>query len=546
MFELDNISVVTQPEGLKVNLFQHQLASIYNMENLEREKIVYKNDLIIETKLGINSDIAGYGKTYSMLGMILRDKMEWDIQIPYVIEENITEANGLITKRKIKRYQKLPTTLILVSSTIIEQWKIALLNSTLKFFCLIAKKDIENINFSDFDVILVIPSMYNNLIKSTHNNAWKRFIFDEPGHLRVSGMKDIISGFYWFVTSTPSAIITNHQSCRGSMIQKIISNIGIKTIEEYFGSIIIKNNEDFVKKSFTMPEITYKKYYCFQSIFSILNDMVNPEISKMIEADNISNAIIALGGTKTSNIIDIVKNKKHNELKNITKKIKTTKNKDNLISLEKEKIRLEHEIKLIDERFENMLKNPCSICMETITNCVMEPNCHNLFCGKCLLKWLKTHNSCPICRKEVLFSNLIYFDKALDNKKENIIPLTKPQQIVEIIKDNFTKNKFLIFSDYEESFTSIHNILNEYKIPFVLLSGDTKTKTNKIYAYKKESVNVIFINSTTDCAGINLEETTDIILFHEMSKNTKEQIIARAQRIGSTQKLTVHELLVFK
>jgi hypothetical protein len=31
-----------------------------------------------------------------------------------------------------------------------------------------------------------------------------------------------------------------------------------------------------------------------------------------------------------------------------------------------------------------------------------------------------------------------------------------------------------------------------------------------------------------------------------MSKNTKEQIIARAQRIGSTQKLTVHELLVLK
>ena len=94
MFELDNISVVTQPEGLKVNLFQHQLAIIYNMENLEREKIVYKNDLIIETKLGINSDIAGYGKTYSMIGMILRDKMVWDIQIPYVIEETITEANG--------------------------------------------------------------------------------------------------------------------------------------------------------------------------------------------------------------------------------------------------------------------------------------------------------------------------------------------------------------------------------------------------------------------------------------------------------------------
>ena len=43
MNDYDSISMVSQPEDLKINLFKHQLASVYQMETLEREKIIEYN-----------------------------------------------------------------------------------------------------------------------------------------------------------------------------------------------------------------------------------------------------------------------------------------------------------------------------------------------------------------------------------------------------------------------------------------------------------------------------------------------------------------------
>ena len=55
---------------------------------------------------------------------------------------------------------------------------------------------------------------------------------------------------------------------------------------------------------------------------------------------------------------------------------------------------------------------------------------------------------------------------------------------------------------------------------------------------------MIFLNSNFNGAGINLQEATDIILYHEMPLNVQNQIIGRANRIGRTEALNVHHLQV--
>lgn len=545
----DNISLVNQPEKIKIKLFNHQLASIYNMEKLECEKVISTNNYIIETTLGINSDIAGYGKTYSMLGLIARDKMSWDINIPFINEKVNIESNGIIKKIYTERYTKLPTTLILVSSTILKQWENEILNTELKFTTVINKKDINNIIVENYDIVLVIPSMYNNLIKSYSNYAWKRFIFDEPGNLRVSGMKDINCGFIWFVTANPNSIIPYHQSCRGSFMFKIIGNDKYQTFEEQFSDIILKNNDLFVKESFNMPQTNYIDYYCFQPILNIIDGMVNPIITKLIDSGNISGAIDALGGSKTKNIIELVKNKKLEEIEIVKSKLNIHNIRNNNQRIEhynKLLIKLENELNTIEDRFKNILNEyQCHICLNVVSNVVMEPNCQNLFCGKCLLKWLKSNNTCPLCRNNVNLSELIYIDND-ETKSEHQLSskiLLKTDQIINIIKSN-KKGRFLIFSDFEGSFKPICQILNDNNINFLILKGDVLQRTNIIHNYKNNIVNVIFINSAKDCAGINLPETTDIILYHQMSDNNKSQIISRAERIGRTEELNIHQLLV--
>ena len=207
------IPMVNQPPGMKIQLFKHQLAIIHKMENLEHSQVVQQRDYIKETKIGINGDLTGFGKTYSMLGLIIRDKIEWCMDTPFIDETISVESGGLIKRRTIKRYEKLPTTLILVSSSIIGQWEEEISNTKLRAKVITNKKIVDTIKVEDYDVILVTPSMYNNLVKSYNEYAWKRFIFDEPGHTRVAGMATVKAGFIWFVTATPNAIISKHIPC---------------------------------------------------------------------------------------------------------------------------------------------------------------------------------------------------------------------------------------------------------------------------------------------------------------------------------------------
>ena len=44
-------------------------------------------------------------------------------------------------------------------------------------------------------------------------------------------------------------------------------------------------------------------------------------------------------------------------------------------------------------------------------------------------------------------------------------------------------------------------------------------------------------------SGLNLQMTTDLIMYHKMDKNTKIQIIGRAQQVGRNSQLIIHKLL---
>ena len=119
---------------LKISLFMHQLVNIYKMEQLERRKQVeceYYDTRI--TGLGLVADKTGAGKTLSVIGLVLRDKMEWDMDTLFVSKHTWTEAGGLIENIKLDRRPKLPCTLVLVSSSIVSQWRHELAYTNLKF-----------------------------------------------------------------------------------------------------------------------------------------------------------------------------------------------------------------------------------------------------------------------------------------------------------------------------------------------------------------------------------------------------------------------------
>ena len=112
---------------------------------------------------------------------------------------------------------------------------------------------------------------------------------------------------------------------------------------------------------------------------------------------------------------------------------------------------------------------------------------------------------------------------------------------MDIINNN-KNGKFIVFSNYSESFPLIHRVLQENNVSFKELQGQTGTRNKTITQFKKGDIRVMFLNSKNNGAGINLQEATDIILYHQLDRDLETQVVGRANRIGRKQELFIHQL----
>lgn len=539
-----NYDQVEQPREFKVNLYPHQLRSIFMMEKMEREKEIVYPSYSIKTSLGINADITGYGKTLSMIGLVLRNKMEWDLSKDFEIVKSYSYCNDTITKNYFYRYKKSNTTIVLTTSAIVNQWYREFLKTTMNVFKLNLKKDLD-INPDDWDVIIATPSMFNLFMDKHKDKVWKRFIFDEPTVLKIPAMRPIKAGFTWFVTATPYDLL-NRRRGRGYLcsITNDISHI------DFLNTLIVKNDDAFVVQSFTMPPTKHLYYECYSPMHKVVSGLVDSKIASMIEAGNISGAIQALGGSESTNIADLVRKRTEDELEDIKDKIKKWINRqdEEKVKYWKEKeVQVLNKIKNLESRIQSMIRENCPICYECVRDPLLEPGCQNVFCGKCLFSWLESNNSCPMCRQHIDKSKLTYLKlEEIKEIKEDEKKIEKPHKqdlVLEIIQKSDTTSRFIIYSEFNETFEIIKETLNKAKITFIEIKGSSQTRDSKLTKFRDGKVKVAFLNSRTDSAGINMQETTDIILYHTMSEAMTQQIIGRANRIGRNQPLTVHHLI---
>ena len=60
--------------------------------------------------------------------------------------------------------------------------------------------------------------------------------------------------------------------------------------------------------------------------------------------------------------------------------------------------------------------------------------------------------------------------------------------------------------------------------------------------FKQGKIQVMFLNTQNNASGVNLQECTDIILYHEMTDSIMQQVTGRALRLGRDIPLTIHHL----
>jgi hypothetical protein len=540
-----NLPVVDQPENYKRPLFEHQKTSIYFMEHLEKSKHININNLYnIETNFGIQADITGYGKTASMIGLIVRNKMKWDknlkskkiIKVIYSTNPSGYKITKNISLKKIK------TTLIIVSQSLVSQWRDELKLSELTFEIVRTNKKASEVNAEEFDVILCTPTMYNKLINRYSNVIWKRMLYDEPETTQIPSMKNIYAEFTWFITATPDLLKWRYSSRRNHHIARLLLH-QLQNI--FFNALQIKNPIDYIKQSYNMPPVRNYIYDCFQPISRAVMGFVPRRVEVMIEAGNIRGAIQYLGGNETDNIVNLVKSRFQEELNDAQHKIEryTLRGDESRIQeWTEKKTRIEKRINELDIRFENALQGTCNICFSSLTRPALVPCCQHLFCGKCIMKWVGSENNCPLCRTVFPISDLTYIKKDTESELEPRNP-NKTQQIIKIIKSN-KNGRFIIFSEEDATYINITQELINAKIICKEIKGRSESREKIINQFKSGKINVIFLNSKNNGAGINLQECSDIILYHKMNSLTQTQIIGRANRIGRINELNIHHLHV--
>lgn len=548
-----------------IALFPHQIESVKNMINKENFSVVCSQDVTIKYSIGVLADIPGYGKSYSVVKLcMLDDNKDWP-EGSLHCNSYITMETPFFQTEKNFYFTRIKTTLILASSSIVHQWKEYFSYSNLKCCLIINEHDIKNEENKDpknFDVVIISAPRYNEYIErvNRYKYAWRRFVFDEAQSTYVSSMIPIVSKFTWLVTATPNQLI-GMKANRSHMFRDVFNYYNCTRI---LNLITVKNDDEFVKSSFKMPETIFKIHKCVNlEVLNVIRSHINNSTYEMIQAGNIAGAIESLGGSNSTScdLITIVTNKKKKALEIAESKIVIHRDdKKKVEEWTSKRDLIIREIKEIEDRFKDMLKSDCPICFSTLEKPVMMPCCQYILCGKCILDWVKKKKTCCMCRQEVKLDSITYItddenERAIlrnrseqkeekEEKKAEVL-LSKPDTVIKIIKDGMRRDsskRFIIFSNYDQTYNIIKKVCKENEIQIKEVKGRSVTRNATLRNFKDGAFSVIFLNGSYNGAGINLECTSDIILYHDVPDDTKKQLIGRGNRIGRKGNLTIHLL----
>ena len=434
--------------------------------------------------------------------------------------------------------------------------------------------------------------------KRDYKIVFSRVLYDEADSIKLPNNAKIPANFYWFITSTITSLLypdgrryfVNDQGqmsqyYSGEYWRRIfldgLQNNGfikglfqsIQHMGEVRNLLFLKNNPEFVAKSFLLMKPIIKEILCQSpAMVNILSGIVSHAIMDCINAGDIDSAIEKMACEKVTSKISVVevftkkleaelhnKRLEHNMVSQLN--ISAESKKTQLATLDKKIGEITEKIKCIKERIER--EDTCPICYDKITNETVVKCCGNSFCFECLTQTFKYNlssnrdhtsvkDTCPCCRAVLTQDSIMIVTEKDFNASESgdgagsKEPLTKLDQMREIIIETFkeTGRKMLIFSNYYNSFTKIAEILSETGVKYKEIKGTGSSVNNIIRMYKEtDELNCLLLNSTNIGAGLNLENTTDLVLYHNMSSELSIQVIGRAQRPGRTSSLNIYRLV---
>lgn len=544
----ETVKVVPQPERLKIALYPHQRANIYQMERLEKEKSSRLPDgLLLEANVGILGDPPGTGKTLTTVGLICRDRMPWKESFDLDREQVCTNSNGSIRVIRERMIPTIKTTLIVTPPSLLRQWETELCHSDLKYLLVERRSHINALE--NYDVVICTISMYPDLAADYKNVRFKRFVYDEMDSAYIPNMPAVSAGFYWFVSATFDQVI---EECIRSRRMHFLKQLFISIFSDEFDrqqllQCVTVQSTEKLRKLRPVPKEYEEIFYEIGAapVVEQLREMMDHELVQMIEAGNIRDAIRHLGGSEENgdgNIADLLRRRAIASVNAAEQKVLMYQGRqrkewaDRLIDEQRK-------LSVIEERIKDMESGECSLCNLKMENTALWPCCQNLSCVGCAARWLPQHKTCPFCRAQD--PKIVHLNVSQSEEKKVAVAAPKRQHadkyecLMDIVQQG---RKVLIFAAFDNQFSTIAATLIAAGVSYSRLQGTAKQRADILNGYTKGSIQVLILNSRMNGAGLNLQCTTDIVLWHCMPAALTKQMIGRALRYGMDHHLKIHKL----
>lgn len=547
----EDTPLVPQPKELKIPLKPHQRALVARCTELESGRSIYPDgfgdcytNVQIQTEQGIICDKPGAGKSYTVLGLIAHQ--------PVVVKKTRTVIRAVSQHLLALGEGKcsLPyrdLNVIVVPDNLLAQWReyLAKLNSRVYI--------VGSSGFIDADakVALVQAKHYKLCAQQLQTVCINRIFYDEADSINLPNCLQIEAGFYWFVTASVEALfgkIHNNGFIRGSFC-------GMRQ-NEYTAQVFLKNRDNYVDASFQLEEPVVTVLPCFAPRFrQLFTGIVSTEIVAMLDAGDHKGIVSALGietQEDTTHIVEhlttSLRNQLHNkqvdyEARQRTVYATAAYKEKVLKELNEDIVKLQTNIAGIESRVKD--DQLCYICYDDIVKRTVTKCCTNSSCFECITQYIMRKQgrcNCPMCRAELTVKDVIVVESATIEQEEPtvtppVLP-TKVERLKEWCREHYTSTtKLLIFSEFEGSFEAVSAVLTEQHIRF-----ETTNQARAVSHYLDGSLPVLILNSRKYGNGLNLQMTTDIILYHRMTPELEAQVIGRAQRPGRTSPLRVWKL----
>lgn len=596
VYELDETSPRTEYTSETVALKPHQQSMLYQCMKLESGNIhltefsqiadqCLENDYM-NTKLGIIADRVGSGKSYVILALIAQNQL---VDQDDIIVKSFGYNNVVFNVSRKSRMIK--TNVLVVPHNIVNQWSdyiglFPTLNALVvnkKTFTSLQEKEIQ---VTDYDVIVITPTYYNKfsaLIQDEHF-TFQRVIYDEIDSLNLPSCRSLHARFFWLVTASYGNILYPrgftrwepnvrryiwcaqgivHSGFIKNMLLDICHNIPRKLVS----LIIVKNKDEYIQQSIELPPVNKHFIQCkTPRTIRILNGLVDRNVIECLNADNVQGAIAYVSPSNKvseANIIDLMVHKYETQLKNLVlrrthaEQYEYESEAEKTTEIEKFTVKiteLEGKMDMIKRRIAE--SSTCIICYDDIQNKTITTCCQNSFCFKCINIWLARTSSCPLCKSPTALNDLYVVSNDASSStltsiahEEEHDPNTlsphwdKYTNLRILLQNRAPNSKFLIFSSHDGTFVKIYDSLLQLGIRFEHLKGNGNVVKSTVNRYKNGELDALLVNSSHYGSGLNLENTTDIVMFHKFDTEIEHQVIGRADRFGRTIPLNIWYLL---